>query len=87
MLCAVNFRTMNKFQFNTGVNIKDYPNNIEGGVVSGNGTIVIPFEADAPKDAKLAFLSDYSDLDKYNKLLKCEVKNTKMKSKFAYFNV
>lgn len=78
---------MNKFKFNTGVNIKDYPNNIKGGVVSGNGTIVIPFEADAPKEAKLAFLSDCPDLDKNNKLLKCEVKNTKMRSKFAYFHI
>ena len=78
---------MNKFYFNTGVSTKNHPNNVEGGIVRGNGTIVVPFEADAPKDAKLVFLSDYSDLDKHNELLKCEVKNTKLKSKFAYFNI
>ena len=77
---------MNKFRFNTGVKIWDNPH-ILGGIDSGNGTVVIPFEADAPKDAKLAFLSDSPDLDKGNKLLKCEVKNSKLISKFAYFNV
>jgi hypothetical protein len=77
---------MNKFTFNTGVKIWDNPH-ILGGVDSGNGTIVIPFEANAPKDSKLAFLSDSPDLDKGNELLKCEVKNSKLKSKFAYFNV
>ena len=77
---------MNKFKLNTGVHIKDNPH-IEGGIDSGNGIVVIPFEADAPKHAKLVFLSDFSDLDKYNKLLKCEVKNSKLKSKFAYFEV
>ncbi len=77
---------MNEFRFNTGVKIWDNPN-ISGGVDSGNGTIVIPFEADAPKDAKLAFLSDCSDLDKNGGLLKCEVKNSKLLSKFAYFNI
>ena len=78
---------MNEFWFNTGAKVNDNPH-IEGGIDSGNGVVVIPFEANAPKNAKLAFLSNYSNLDKdNNKLLKCEVKNSKLKSKFAYFKV
>jgi hypothetical protein len=77
---------MNRFTFNTGVKIWDNPH-IKGGVDSGNGTVVIPFEANAPKDAKLAFLSDNSNLDKDGEFLKCEVKNSALLSKFAYFNI
>ena len=75
---------MNKFRLNTGVKIWDNPH-ILGGVDSGNGTVVIPFEADAPKDSKLAFLCDSPDLNKDGKYLVCEVKNSKIKSKFVYF--
>ena len=77
---------MNQFRFNTGVSIADYPNNIKGGVDSGNGVIVIPFEADAPKGAQLAFLSDYDDLDKRDELIRCEVRNSALLSKYAYFH-
>lgn len=78
---------MNKFHFNTGVKIQDNPY-ILGGVDSGNCTVVIPFEADVPKDAKLAFLSSYPNLHKDNpSMIMCEIKNTKLLSKYAYFNV
>lgn len=75
---------MNKFRFNTGVNIKDNPN-IPGGIDSGNGIIVIPFEADAPKDSVIAFLSDHKITELHEKYIIREIKNSELKSKYVYF--
>jgi hypothetical protein len=75
---------MNNFLFNTGVKIKDNPN-IKGGIDSGNGTIVIPFQADVPLGSKLAFISDYPNIDKDGSLLRCEIKSEGLKGRFAYF--
>jgi hypothetical protein len=81
-------KSMNKFRFCTGVKILDNPH-IEGGIDSGNGVVVIPFEADAPENAKLAFCSDYPHHSHKNgkELLRCEIKNSKIISKYAYFYI
>jgi len=57
---------------------------IVGGIDSGNGTVIIPFECDAPKGAKLAFLTDSPDLDE-NNLKKFRIHNSRKNSKYAYF--
>ena len=77
---------MTTFRFNTGVKICDNPH-IKGGINSGNGTVVIPFDClDVPKDAKFMFACDSKDLEK-NDLICREIHNSELLSKYAYFSV
>lgn len=80
---------MNEFRFNTGVHISNNQH-IKGGIDSGNGVVVIPFEADAPKEAKFVYFSDCPDVYDYldnkpNKLLRCEIKGIGMLSKYGFY--
>jgi hypothetical protein len=84
---------MNTFNFNTGVNayrVIDFPFEYHkkvGNVIQSNGTLVIPFDCDAPQNATLMFLCDNPDLpeSKNPNILVVPVFNTSMCSKYAYF--
>jgi len=87
---------MNTFYFNTGVNPTtihnpEFPYEYHkkvGNVIKG-GVLQIPFDCNAPKNAKLMFLCSDPELDegKQSNVLIVEVFNTSMCSKYAYFKV
>lgn len=85
---------MNTFYFNTGVRpneINNFPYDYHkevGNVISG-GVLQCPFECDAPKDAELLFLCGNPDLleSKADNVIVCEVFNTSIMSKYAYFRI
>lgn len=94
---------MNKFYFNTGVrseNVINFPYDYhykKGNVI--NGTLCIPFECDAPSNAKPILCCDNpnlpeSSVNSFNnykgenrKVIVCEMFNTNMVSKYAYLSV
>jgi hypothetical protein len=84
---------MNKFYFNTGVRpetVSNFPYDYhkeKGNVI--RGTLLIPFECDAPEDAKLMFLCGNPNLDeaKSKNVIVREVFNTNMASKYAYLKI
>jgi len=86
---------MNKFYFNTGVNAFrtinfpfEYHKKV-GNVIQNNGTLVCPFECDAPENATLMFCCDNPNLDesKASNVIVREMFNTSMVSKYAYLKV
>jgi hypothetical protein len=79
---------MNTFYFDTGVTPNNNPN-LWADQVWRNGTKQIPFDADAPKNARLLFLCPNSDLpeSKIPGVIVREVFNTSMCSKYAYFSI
>ena len=84
---------MSTFYFNTGVNpykVSNFPyeyHRKNNHVI--NGTLLIPFDCDAPKNAQLMYLCDNSELEssKCDNIIVREVFNTTMCSKYAYFMV
>lgn len=79
---------MKTFYFNTGVKIWTNPH-IKGGIDSGNGTVVIPFDCDnVPDNAVFMFASDNPYLETGNKsVIVREMHNTGLLSKYAYFSI
>jgi len=79
---------MNTFYFNTGV-LPQNCNGLTKGQVWRGGTKQIPFDCDAPQDAKLMYLCNNPNLDtaKYPNVIVREIFNTTMISKYAYFRV
>ena len=84
---------MNTFYFNTGVRPHTISNppfpydyHKKAGHVIKGGTLQIPFDCDAPKDATIIMLCNPPDLPegKAGGVLVCEVSNTTMASKYAY---
>jgi hypothetical protein len=84
---------MNTFYFNTGVNaynVTNFPYEYHkkvGNIIRSNGTLVIPMECDAPKNATFMFGCDKPDLpeSKSNNVLVTPILNSNMCSKYAYF--
>jgi hypothetical protein len=84
---------MNKFYFNTGVNpsnVINFPYDYhkeKGDVI--RGTLLIPFECDAPADATFMFACDNPNLPEAqnNNIIVREMFNTNMQSKYAYFEL
>lgn len=78
---------MRKFNFNTGVKIWVNPH-IKGGIDSGNGTVVIPFECDVPENATFLYACDNPNLHPQTpNIIVAEIHNSELASKYAYFNV
>ena len=84
---------MKTFYFNTGVKIWNNPH-IPGGIDSGNGTVVIPFDcADVPEGAKQLYCCDSPNITLHPHIpadcdvIVREIHNSKMISKYAYFTV
>ncbi len=82
-------KNLNKFYFNTGVKRQNSSASIPGHEWSSNNVKVIPFECDAPKDARLMFCCDNPDLpeSKSENVIVREMFNTVMVSKYAYLMV
>jgi hypothetical protein len=84
---------MNTFYFNTGVRpetVHDFPyeyHKEQGHII--RGTLAIPFDCEAPKDATLMFLCDNPNLPEstLKNVAVFPVSNTSMASKYAYFRV
>jgi hypothetical protein len=59
-----------------------------GNVIRG-GTLQIPFDCDAPEDATFLFACDKSDLPEStaSNVKVCEIFNSNIGSKFAYFRI
>jgi hypothetical protein len=84
---------MNKFYFNTGVkpeNVIKFPyeyHKEKGHVI--RGTLLIPFECDAPEKAVFMYACDNPNLDsaKSTNVIVREMHNTTMVSKYAYFMI
>jgi len=84
---------MNKFYFNTGVkpqNITSFPYEYHkrvGNVI--RGTLLIPFECDAPENATFLYACDNPKLpaSDANNIKVCEIFNSNLLSKYAYFRV
>ena len=86
-------KAMKTFYFNTGVKIWNNPH-IPGGIDSGNGTVVIPFDcADVPEGAKQLYCCDSPNITLHSHIpadcdvIVREIHNSKMISKYAYFTV
>ena len=80
-------KEMKKFYFNTGVKIWNNPH-IKGGIDSGNGTVVIPFECDVPEGVSFMFACNKSNLYPNDpNILVAEIHNTALLSKYAYFSI
>lgn len=83
---------MQRFNFNTGVRpFKHTPPAgmafMDGFEDSGNGTYVIPFYCeDVPDNAIFQYACD-NDIPGHENLLKREIHNSKLMSKYAYFIV
>jgi len=79
---------MNVFYFDTGVKPHNRQSTMPGQVWK-NGTLQIPFEADAPADAFVLFLSQSPDeLDrKAPNVIVREVKKGEVCGKYAYFRL
>lgn len=78
---------MKKFYFNTGVKIWNNPH-IKGGIDSGNGTVVIPFECDVPEGAVFMYACDNPNLHPDNpNIIVAEIHNSGLISKYAYFTI
>lgn len=81
---------MQRFQFNTGVRPFDYSTPagmsfMEGFEDSGNGVYVIPFYCEnVPENAKFQYACD-NDIPGNEHLLKREIHNSVLISKYAYF--
>lgn len=86
---------MNRFYFNTGVRPETISNPsfpYEYYLEKGNvirGTLLIPYDCDAPLDAEPLFLCDNPNLDeaKLSNVKVFEIKGGNMLSKYAYFRV
>lgn len=77
--------TSKTFHFNTGVKIWDNPH-ITGGIDSGNGTVVIPFDCqDVPDNATFAFACDNDNLYPDAGYIVRPISNSGLLSKYAYF--
>ena len=82
---------MNTFYFNTGVRperVSNFPYEYHrevGNVI--RGTLCIPFDCDAPKDAKLLFMCGDDTLPREGDVIVREVFNTSSQSKYAYFRI
>lgn len=79
---------MNKFYFNTGVKF-DHTRKLFADHVWRNGTMQIPFECEAPENAELLFCCGNPNLpeSKLSHVVVCEIHNSSMVSKYAYFRV
>jgi hypothetical protein len=86
---------MNTFYFNTGVRPETVHNpefpyeyhRKKGHVI--RGTLLIPFDCDAPADSTLIYMCDNPDLpeSKNPNVKVCEVFNSTMCSKYAYMRI
>lgn len=84
---------MNTFYFNTGVrpeNVINFPyeyHRKNGNVI--RGTLLNPFDCEAPENATLMFLCSNPDLTeaKADNVQVFEIFNTKLASKYAYFRI
>lgn len=79
---------MKTFHFNTGVKIWVNPH-IKGGIDSGNGTVVIPFDCDnVPENSTFMYACDNPNLENDNNNVICrEIFNSGLLSKYAYFKL
>jgi len=78
---------MRKFHFNTGVKVWVNPH-IKGGIDSGNGTVVIPFECeDVPENAVFMYACDNPDLSTSPSMIVRKIHNSALLSKYAYFQI
>ncbi len=77
---------MNRFYFDTGVP-RDGTNILYGDQVWRGGTKQIPFDADAPSNAKLLFICDWPDLEEGTQegVIVREIFNSSLTG-FAYFS-
>lgn len=81
--------------FNTGVrayHVTNFPfeyHKEQGHRIDANGVLSIPFDCEAPDNAKLMFLCNNPELpeSKNDNVLVVSVSNTTMISKYAYFKV
>lgn len=78
---------LNKFYFNTGVKPGTAP--LYADHVWRNGTMQIPFECEAPKDAELMFCCDNPNLSesKIPNIIVCKMFNTSILSEYAYMRI
>ena len=83
---------MRTFYFDTGVQPHTVQNpkfaydyHKQSGHVIRGGTLQIPFDCDAPENARLLFLCSNKDLPEGKNALVCKVHNTTMASDYAYF--
>jgi hypothetical protein len=81
---------MKTFYFDTGVRVHEHVPPVrlpKGNVVSSNGVHLIPFDCDdVPKNATFKFACD-STPPRSEHLLKREIHNSNLVSKFAFFQV
>ena len=79
---------MNTFYFNTGVKPWNC-NGLSKGEVWKNGEKQIPFDCEAPENARFMFACDNPDLpeSKYSSVKVFEIFNTSLCSKYAYFRI
>lgn len=80
---------MKKFYFNTGVSIDNNPH-IKGGIDSGNGTVIVPFECEnVPDDAIFLFACDSPKVNRVRGgeegIIHRKIHNSPLLSEYAYF--
>lgn len=77
---------MRTFHFNTGVHIS-VNSAIKGGINSGNGIVVIPFDCkDVPERAIFMYACDKIEEDTNDAICR-EIYNSELGSKYAYFTI
>jgi len=89
-LLDANTGNMKTFRFNTGVRPYSFSPPVhvmKGNIVDGNGVMQIPFDCeDVPDNAVFEFACDHTPPGSEH-LLRREMHNTNMVSKYAFFRI